>query len=76
MEGKRDKSVTFIKLEKFEYQMYIPSVSLKYLESLDVLNNIAFHDLINMQCDSVIEALKNEKEIPLDALIIHGDIFL
>jgi len=70
MEGKRDKSVTFIKLEQFEYEMYIPPVSLKHLESLDTLNNIAFHDLINMQCDSVIEALKNEKEIPLDTLII------
>jgi len=70
MEGKRDKSVTFIKLEEFEYEMYIPPISLKNLESLDTLNNVAFHDLINMQCDSVIEALKNEKEIPLDAILI------
>lgn len=70
MEGKRDKSVTFIKLEKFEHEMYIPSISLKHLEALDTLNNIAFHELINMQCDSVIEALKDEKDIPLDEIII------
>ncbi|MCK5854459.1 MAG: glucose-6-phosphate isomerase [Sulfurovaceae bacterium] len=70
MEGTRDKSVTFIKLEKFEHEMYIPPVSLPYLEALDTLNNIAFHDLINMQCDSVIEALKNEKVIPLDEILI------
>ncbi len=70
MEGKRDKSVTFIKLEEFEHEMYIPPVTLKHLESLDMLNNIAFHDLINMQCDSVLEALKEKKEIPLDEITI------
>ncbi|MCH9739345.1 MAG: glucose-6-phosphate isomerase [Epsilonproteobacteria bacterium] len=70
MEGTRDKSVTFIKLREFEHEMYIPPVTLKHLESLDMLNDIAFHDLINMQCDSVIEALKNEKEVPLDEIII------
>jgi len=70
MEGKRDKSVTFVKLEKFEHEMYIPSVTLEHLESLDMLNNIAFHDLINMQCDSVVEALKDKETIPLDEIII------
>jgi len=70
MEGKRDKSVTFIKLKEFEHEMYIPAVTLEHLESLDMLNNIAFHDLINMQCDSVIEALKEKKNIPLDEIVI------
>ena len=70
MEGKRDKSVTFIKVQEFEHEMYIPSITLKHLEALDSLNNIAFHELINMQCDSVIEALKNEQDIPLDEIII------
>jgi len=70
MEGKRDKSVTFIKVKEFEHELYIPSITLKHLEALDTLNNIAFHELIHMQCDSVIEALKNEKDIPLDEIII------
>jgi len=70
MEGTRDKSVTFIKLQKFEHELYIPDISLKHLESLDILNGVAFHDLITMQCDSVIEALKNEKDVPLDEIII------
>ena len=70
MEGKRDKSVTFVKLKEFEHEMYIPDVTLEHLESLDMLNNITFHDLINMQCDSVIEALKDKKDIPLDEIII------
>ncbi|HIO95546.1 MAG TPA: glucose-6-phosphate isomerase [Campylobacterales bacterium] len=70
MEGTRDKSITFIKLKKFEHEMYIPSTTLPHLESLDILNGVAFHDLINMQCDSVIESLKNQKEVPLDEIII------
>ena len=70
MEGTRDKSVTFIKLKKFEHKLYVPDIKLKYLDSLDVLNGIAFHDLITMQCDSVIEALKEEKDVPLDQITL------
>ena len=70
MEGTRDKSVTFIKLQKFEHKLYIPDISLKYLESLDILNGISFHELITMQCDSVIEALKSEKDVPLDEILL------
>jgi len=72
MEGKRNKSVTFIKLREFEHELYIPSITLPHLESLDILNNIAFHELITMQCDSVIEALKDQKEIPLDEIVIDS----
>ena len=70
MEGTRDKSVTFIKLQEFKQELYVPNIKLKYLEELDILNGIAFHDLITMQCDSVIEALKNEKDVPLDEIIL------
>ena len=70
MEGKRDKSVTFIKLESFEHELFIPPVSLKHLESLDMLNNLAFDKLITMQCDSVIEALIDTKDVPLDEITI------
>jgi glucose-6-phosphate isomerase len=71
MEGIRDKSVTFIKLKEFTHELYIPDISLKHLESLDILNGVAFHDLITMQCDSVIEALKKEKDVPLDEIVIE-----
>jgi len=70
MEGKRDKTVTFIKLKEFSPQLTIPAITLPHLEALDILNDIAFHDLINMQCDSIIEALLNEKEIPIDEIEI------
>jgi len=70
MEGTRDKSVTFIQIEDFQDEISIPDTTLKHLESLDTLNNLSFSTLINMQCNSVIEALKSEGNIPLDSIII------
>jgi glucose-6-phosphate isomerase len=69
MEGTRDKSVTFIKIENFQDDIIIPDINLKHLESLDSLNNLPFSKLINMQCDSIIEALL-EEDIPLDSIMI------
>jgi glucose-6-phosphate isomerase len=69
MEGTRNKSVTFIKIENFKEDIVIPDISLKHLESLDTLNDLPFSKLINMQCDSVIEALL-EEDIPLDTISI------
>lgn len=70
MEGTRDKSVTFIQVEDFEDEIIIPDTTLPHLESLDSLNNLPFSKLINMQCNSVIEALLNEENIPLDSISI------
>ena len=69
MEGTRDKSVTFIKIEDFQDEIIIPDISLPHLESLDSLNNLPFSKLINMQCDSIIEALLDE-DVPLDSISI------
>lgn len=71
VEGTRDKSVTFIKIEDFQDELVIPDITLPYLEKLDVLNGVAFHDLITMQSDSVIEALMDQGDIPLDEIIIE-----
>ncbi len=70
MEGTRDKSVTFIQIEDFEDEIKIPNTTLAHLESLDTLNNLPFSQLINMQCNSVMEALKVEENIPLDSITI------
>ncbi len=70
MEGTRDKSVTFIKIEDFHDNISIPNISLPHLESLDALNSLPFSKLINMQCDSVMEALQNQGNIPLDSIVI------
>jgi glucose-6-phosphate isomerase len=70
MEGTRDKSVTFIQIEDFEDKIKIPNTKLPHLESLNSLNSLTFSKLINMQCNSVIEALLEEETIPLDSIVI------
>jgi glucose-6-phosphate isomerase len=70
MEGTRDKSVTFIKIEDFHDNITIPDITLPHLEMLDTLNNLPFSKLINMQCDSVIESLETQKDIPLDSITL------
>jgi len=70
MEGTRDKSVTFIKIENFHDNITIPDVSLPHLETLDILNDLSFSKLINMQCDSVMESLEVQKDIPLDSIML------
>ena len=70
MEGTRDKSVTFIQIEDFENDVQIPDTSLPHLEALDALNSLPFSRLINMQCNSVIEALRDEEDIPLDSILL------
>ncbi len=70
MEGTRDKSVTFIKIEDFHDDITIPDITLPHLEMLDTLNNLPFAKLINMQCDSVMESLETQKDIPLDSITL------
>ena len=71
MEGTRDKSVTFIKIEDFENNLNIPNISLEHLEDLDTINDISFSKLIHMQCDSIIEAIESQRDIPLDMISIE-----
>ncbi len=71
VEGTRDKSITFIKIEDFQNELTVPDITLPHLESLDMLNGITFHDLITMQSDSVLEALKMQGDIPLDEILIE-----
>ena len=70
MEGTRNKSVTFIKIDNFHDRITIPDISLPHLESLDILNKLPFSKLINMQCDATIEAIADEKDIPYDVITI------
>jgi glucose-6-phosphate isomerase len=76
VDGTRDKTVTFIKLDNFEVSPPIPNITLKYLEDTDIINNVEFSTLINLQADSIIESLKKIQRIPLDEIRIkHQDEF-
>ena len=76
IDGTRDKTITFIKLENFEVSSPVPDITLKYLEDTDIINNVEFSSLINLQADSIIESLKKVQRIPLDEIRIkHQDEF-
>jgi len=71
MEGKRDKTVTFIKIEDFQSEISIPNISLYGLEELDYINNLPFKKLINEQADATIEAIESLRDIPCDVITIE-----
>lgn len=70
MEGTRDKSITFIEIADFQNALEVPKITLPHLESLDLLNGVKFGELIAMQSQSVLEALLQEGDIPIDEVII------
>jgi len=72
VEGKRDKTVTVVKVDDFHSDLEIPAVNLEGLEELNYLDNLKFSSLINMQADATIEALNNLHDIPCDVITIDG----
>lgn len=72
VEGRRDKTVTVIKVENFDNNLKIPQVKLQGLSELDCLDNIEFASLINKQADSTIESINNLNDIPCDVITMDG----
>ena len=68
VDGKRNKTVTFIKIKNLEDKTMVPNISLKHLESMDIINGIDFSKLINLQADSIIKQLLNQQDIPVDII--------
>lgn len=71
VEGLRDKSVTFLKIDSFNKDIDIPAISLKSLEKLDSINELSFNSLINLQADAVIESLLKKGDIPIDTIVLE-----
>jgi len=59
VEGKRDKSVTFIKVRDVKPNLKVPDIDLRYLEESSIFNNINFGELLNLQADSTRDSLIN-----------------
>ena len=72
LEGKRDKTVTVIKVKDFDSTLNIPDITLDGLEELDYINNIDFASLINKQADATIESINNLEDIPCDEITIDA----
>lgn len=72
VEGKRDKTVTVIKVDDFDSDLKIPNVKLEGLEELDYIDGIEFSSLINKQADATITSINNLNDIPCDEITIDG----
>jgi len=72
IEGRRDKTITVIKVEDFDNHLKIPNIRLDGLEELTYLENLEFSSLINKQADATIESINNVNDIPCDVITIDG----
>lgn len=70
VEGNRNKTVTFIKVEDFNDDTVIPSNTLKGFDDLEYIDNIKFQDLLAAQADSTMQAISELKDIPYDVITI------
>lgn len=68
-QGKRDKTVTFIKVDDFQDDTKIPSDTIEGFDDLEYVDNISFANLIDEQANATIKAIKELKDIPYD--VIH-----
>jgi glucose-6-phosphate isomerase len=70
-EGKRDKTITFIKINDFQDDRKIPANTLDGFDDLDYIDNLSFSELIENQANATIEAIENLKDIPCDVITIE-----
>lgn len=70
MEGKRDKTVTFIKVEDFEDETTIPPNTMDGFEDLEYIDGVKFATLIDEQANATIQAIDDLKDIPYDVITI------
>jgi len=52
IEGPKDKTLTFIKVDDFKIDLNIPDISLECIEKTDYVNGASFNALINAQCEA------------------------
>ncbi len=69
-EGKRDKTVTFIKVADFEDETTIPSGTLDGFDDLEYIDGLKFSQLLEKQANATIQAIQELKDIPCDVITI------
>jgi len=71
VEGKRDKTVTFIKVNNFENNTKIPK-QLEEIEGLEYIDGLEFSKLLDEQANSTIQAIQEQEDIPCDVITIRA----
>jgi glucose-6-phosphate isomerase len=72
VEGRRDKTISVIKVNDFDNNLKIPNIKLEGLTDLDYIDGLEFSSLINTQADATIESIYNLNDIPCDVITIDG----
>ena len=73
MDGVRDKTVTFIKINDLKDSTIIPKGTSNKFDILDLeyAENLSFNELLNKQADATIKSVEDQKDIPCDVITIR-----
>ena len=73
MDGVRDKTVTFIKIDDLKNSATIPKSDGNKFKDLGVecAEGVSFNELINKQADATIDAINEQNNIPCDVVSVH-----
>jgi glucose-6-phosphate isomerase len=72
MQGVRDKTVTFIKIDDLKDKTKIPPDATNHLQLLGLkyAEGLSLNELLNKQADATIEAVEAQQDIPCDVVTI------
>jgi len=73
MDGVRDKTVTFIKINNLKDDTIIPKDKTNKFKNLacDYAEGYRFNDLLNMQADATIQSIQEQDDVPCDVVSIR-----
>jgi glucose-6-phosphate isomerase len=73
MDGVRDKTVTFIKINDLKDNTVIPKGTSNKFDILDLeyAEGISFNELLNKQADATIKSVEAQQDIPCDVITIR-----
>jgi glucose-6-phosphate isomerase len=74
MDGVRDKTITFIKIDNLGDDSIIPRKSSNKFDSLGLqyAEGYSFNELLNMQADATILSVQEQNDIPCDVISIRN----
>jgi len=72
IDGVRDKTVTFIKIDNLKDDTVIPkSINNKFNDlDFEYIEGLSFNELLNKQADATIKSVEEQKDIPCDVVTI------
>jgi glucose-6-phosphate isomerase len=73
MDGVRDKTVTFIKIDDLKDSTVIPEDTSNKFDDLTwgCVEGVSFNELLNMQADATIQSVQEQDDIPCDVVSVR-----